>query len=157
MTTRSCAAILIVASIGVGCGGNPVRPEQGPINKTDVTSAAKLQIRDFTVTVTYDAQLGMYRYVPSLTLVETAGNSDAQIVDIGFQLLGIGANGAVPTLHDRFRVQAGGTVQLFEDPYWGPWLSIDNRLKASGVSIWVHYHDDALVGGVVGATVQVSE
>ena len=164
MTTRLCAAMLILAPIVAGCGGNPVKPEpQGPIdvqngNPPVVKPIAKLEIRDFTVTITYDAQSGRYTYVPYLTLAETSGHSDAKIIGTNFELLGIGVNGRVPPVNDRFTVPAGGTVRLADDPYWGdPWLSIDNRLRASGLSVSFTYLDDAFVAGVISATVQFSE
>jgi hypothetical protein len=158
MTTKLCAAMLIFASIEAGCGGNPVRPEQqGPIeiqngNPPVVMPLAKLEIRDFTVTITYDEESGWYRYVPSLTLAETSSASDAKIIDIKIELLGIGLNGRVPSLGDRFTVPVGETVRLDAD-YWG----VDSRFKASGISVSFTYLDDAFVPAVVSATVQFSE
>ena len=160
MTTKLCAAMLILASVEAGCGGNPVRPERQeaidiPVgNPPVVTSVAKLEIRDLTVTITYDAQRGTYTYVPYLTLAETSGLSDAKVIDVKFELLGIGLNGRVPSLGDRFTVPAGGQVRLAEDAYGGTWMSIDNRLKASGITMLFTYLDDAFVGAGVGATVQ---
>ena len=164
MTTKLRAAILILASIEAGCGGNPVSPErQGPIdiqngNPPVVTPVAKLEIRDFTVTIAYDAKSARYTYVPYLTLAETSGASDAKIIGTKFELLGIGVYGGVPPVDDRFTVTAGGTVRLADDPFWGgPWLSIDNDLRASGISVSFTYLDDAFVRSVVSATIQFSE
>jgi len=163
MTTKLCAAILILASVEAGCGGNPVRPQsQGPIDAQTgippvVTPLAKLEIRELTVTITYDAQSGRYTYVPYLTLVETSGVSDAKVIDMQFQLLGIGLNGGVPSLGDRFTVPAGRNVRLAEDSYGGSWMSIDSQFKASGISMSFRYLDDAFVAATVSATVEFSD
>jgi hypothetical protein len=160
MTTKLRAAVLILASIVAGCGGNPLKPEpQGPIviqnGNPPVKPIAKLEIRDFTVTIAYSN--GNYTYVPYLTLAETSGQSDAKIIRTNFELLGIGVNGRVPPVDDRFTVPSGGTVKLAEDDYGGTWLSIDSQFKASGLSVSFTYLDDAFVAGVTSATVQFSE
>jgi hypothetical protein len=162
MRRNAVLAMLIVASIEAGCGSSPASPERlGPIDtqtgNPPVVTAAKLQVRDVRVTVTYDVQRGSYTYVPYLTLAETSGNSDAKIIGMNFELLGIGVNGRVPPVVDRFTVPAGGTVRLGDDAYGNSWLSIDNRLKASGLTLSVTYLDDAFVEAVISASVQFSE
>ena len=163
MTRKLCAAMLILASVEAGCGGNPVRPErQGPIdiqigNPPVVTPLAKLEIRELTVTITYDAQSGRYTYLPYLTLAETSGASDAKVIDMKFELLGIGLNGRVPSLGDRFTVPAGSNVRLADDGYGGSWMSIDSQFKASGISMSFTYLDDAFVAAAVNATVEFSD
>lgn len=161
MRLNICATVLMLTSIGAGCGQNPA----APTTTSSLTAAvpitqggsATLVIRDFAVTGWYDQNQRRFHYWPKLTLAETSGLSIASITRMVFELLDVGATGRVPPALGPFTVQAGGTTSLVEDSYgYGPWFEIDSTADASRVSVVISYLDSAGRGASVSAVAQVS-
>ena len=115
--------------------------------------AETLAIRAFSVTG-YTADT-CSSYLPRLTLAETTGRGQVNIVRIQFELLG--ALGGVPPSREPRLVPAGGIVVLDEDAY-GPWLEISNCYPlVSRVSVAISYLNDRGRGATVSAVADVSK
>jgi hypothetical protein len=164
MTRTSCAIVLVVMSIGTGCGTSPAVPTAATSIPPQTTSPAAplaaplatLVIREFSVTEWYDRSQGRYHYWPKLTVAETSGVSLASIASITFELLDVGPTGRVPPASGPFVVPAGGTLTLVEDSYgYGPWLEIDSTADASRVSVVLSFLDSTGGRASVSAIAQV--
>lgn len=118
--------------------------------------AARIEVSAFTVT-RFIEQSGWFGYWPKLTVTETGGASELTITRIKFQLLGIGANGNIPTVFGSWRVPAGGSLGLFHELFYGePAFYMSSTREAEEVSAILSFVDGNGRAGDVVAVARVS-
>lgn len=144
-------AVVVSFIDDAGHAGQATATIRVPAVRVDVP-AAVLTLSLFTVDGWYDA--GRFHYWPKLSLSSSGG--PIAIKKIAFELLDVGSAGRVPPSWQQFSVAGGGTLNLSEDPYGGPWFEIDSSADASRVSIAIVFVDEAGRGGEITAVAQVS-
>lgn len=118
--------------------------------------AARLEVSAFTVT-RFVEQSGSFGYWPRLTVIETEDVVGLTITRIKFRLLGIGADGNVPTVFGSWRVPARGSLQLFHDLFYGePAFYISSTREVEEVSAILSFVDVAGRPGDVVAVARVT-
>lgn len=173
MTGRTCAAMLVMASAGVGCGNHtpaPTTPSSvssvvspAPPPAPGAVAAATLAVSSFDVKFA-EVFGGSYWYRPAMVLTETGGKSAATLQSISFRMpdgtridiVNDAPEGKGCFLTPQSKVVPRGSFWDLSSVYWYC-LDIDSRSDLTGrqIAVGVTFTDEDGHAGAVSGTATV--